>query len=46
MIRIEIDMDHVVVEGKKVQRPARIPRSEWMKRWEAMRQYDLVLDRR
>lgn len=31
---IEIYMDHVIVLGTRIDRPARIARSSWMEYWE------------
>lgn len=31
---IDVYMDHVIVNGVRVERPARISRSDWMAWWE------------
>jgi hypothetical protein len=31
---VEINMDSVVVNGVTVTRPARVPRSQWLRWWE------------
>lgn len=34
MLRVEVEMDRVVIEGIVIARPVRISRSAWMSYWE------------
>ena len=43
MIRIDVDMDYVVIEGKRIDRPRRTPRSQWLSYWDVARK---LADRR
>lgn len=35
MLKIDINMDSVVIEGVTIMRPVRISRSDWLAYWEA-----------
>jgi hypothetical protein len=34
MLKIDICMDHVSIEGQIIKRPARVSRSDWLRYWE------------
>ena len=37
MIDIVVGIDHVEIEGKRVERPSWVPRSQWLATWEAFK---------
>lgn len=34
MIKVEICMDYVSIEGQIIKRPSRVARSQWLRMWE------------
>lgn len=41
-MKIEVCMDHVVVEGTTVPRPPHMARSEWIRQWEAVEKKQFI----